>query len=118
MFELRGAEPGKAGMRPLVHVPDGSSYNNAMPYAIPTGAYEDMSTTPPYEIRLGSQGRGIWVKPQLPNEHIPRPGMHHIYFILSTGIDSSESRRRYDTSLPACHGSNHALPWKALLRLP
>ena len=75
MFELRGAEPGKAGMRPLVHVPDGSSYKNAKPYTIPIGAYEDINNTTPCEIRLGSQGRGIWVKPQLPDEYVPRPGM-------------------------------------------
>ncbi|KAF8601577.1 hypothetical protein BDV93DRAFT_524753 [Ceratobasidium sp. AG-I] len=64
MFELKGSEPGKAGI----------SYGNAKPYTIPTGAYDDINSTPPCEIRLGSQGRGIWVKPQLPNEYVPRSG--------------------------------------------
>lgn len=117
MFELKGAKPGEAGMRPLIHIPDGSSYKQAKPYAIPAGAYQDMESTPPCEIRLGSQGRGIWVKPELPNEYVPRSGMCSFILWFADRLTPS-SRCCHDTTLPSCYGPDDALPWKALFRMP
>jgi hypothetical protein len=76
MFNVQGAKPGEAGMRAGVFVPDDSLtlYNQTKPFDVPAGCYPDLALSPPCELREGPKGRGIWVKPVLAKEHIPRRG--------------------------------------------
>ncbi|CAE6456718.1 unnamed protein product [Rhizoctonia solani] len=75
MFSM-GAKPGEAGMRQAAWQPDGSLdlYKATEAYNPPAGCYTDLSRCPPCEMRVGPNGRGIWTRPSLPDQYIPRPG--------------------------------------------
>lgn len=76
MFPVQGAKPGEAGMRPGVLLPAKNLdlYNQTKPCQAPAGCYAELGRSPPCELREGPNGRGIWVKPMLPDELIPRRG--------------------------------------------
>ncbi|KAF8601520.1 hypothetical protein BDV93DRAFT_524686 [Ceratobasidium sp. AG-I] len=76
MFQVQGAKPGEAGMRPGVFSPvkNLDLYNQTKPCEVPPGCYAELGRSPPCELREGRNGRGIWTKPVLPNELIPRRG--------------------------------------------
>jgi hypothetical protein len=92
MFEIQGAKPGESGMRQAAWQSDGSLdlYNQTEAYDIPPGCYSDLVRCPPCEIRVGPSGRGIWVKPVLPNELIPRRGTGDIVLLVGF-LDSQPS---------------------------
>lgn len=91
MFQVQGAEPGEAGMRAGAFVPDKSLdlYNQTKPSEVSPGCYPELDRSPPCELREGPNGRGIWVKPVLPSELIPRRGV----FIITqyTGVPFFQS---------------------------
>ncbi|ELU45157.1 zf-MYND domain-containing protein [Rhizoctonia solani AG-1 IA] len=71
-----GAAPGEMGMQQAGWQPGGSldAYKATEPYTPPEGCYSDLSRCPPCEMRVGHNGRGIWTRPSLPDQFIPRPG--------------------------------------------
>ena len=85
MFQVQGAKPGEAGMRQGAFLPAKSLdlYNHTKACEVPLGCYAELGRSPPCELREGPNGRGIWVKPVLPNELIPSGGGYA--FVISAG---------------------------------
>ncbi|KAG8707722.1 hypothetical protein FRC08_000329 [Ceratobasidium sp. 394] len=107
MFPVQWGNTGEAGMRAGIFVPDKSLklYNETKPVEIPAGCYPELGRTPPCELREGSKGRGIWVRPGLSKELIPNAGAR---MICATPHVTALSTQYLGDHCSSCHEEEQA----------